>query len=229
MADPQRIGAGALRSVERILRTRGMNPQALPTVDDFDERTRLRQTDERIPPRYRKAGADHPMVLKWLREVMAQAAPANPGARPQVATGPSLLMAGVTGAGKTHQAYGALRALIQAGIAVRWDATTAADLYADLRPHAGHDAERILARVTRVPVLILDDLGAARTSEWVEEITYRLINQRYNRMLPTLITTNLAIGDLRAGLGDRVASRLAEMTERATFEPVDRRRHRPAA
>jgi DNA replication protein DnaC len=78
-------------------------------------------------------------------------------------------------------------------------------------------------------LLILDDLGAARTSEWVEEITYRLINRRYNLMLPTLITTNLAMGDLRAQLGDRVASRLAEMTTRVTFAPVDRRRHRPAA
>ncbi|MEU5518723.1 ATP-binding protein [Streptomyces griseoaurantiacus] len=228
MADPQRVGAGALRSVERILRARGMNPQALPAVDDFDERT-IRRADERIPPRYREARADHPAVVKWLREVVAQAAPANPGARLQVTTGPSLLMAGVTGAGKTHQAYGALRALTRSGIAVRWEATTAADLYADLRPRTGNDTERLLTRVTRVPVLILDDLGAARTSEWVEEITYRLINQRYNRMLPTLITTNLAIGDLRVGLGDRVASRLAEMTERATFEPVDRRRHCPAA
>lgn len=229
MGDPQRIGAGALRSVERILRARGMNPQVLPEPGDFDGRARLQQTDARIPPRYRDARATHPTVLEWLREVVAQATPANPGARPQVTTGPSLLMAGVTGAGKTHQAYGALRGLIQAGVAVRWEATTAADLYAGLRPHAGNDAERILTRVARVPVLVLDDLGAARTSEWVEEITYRLINQRYNRMLPTLVTTNLAIGELRAALGDRVASRLAEMTERATFEPVDRRRLRPAA
>jgi DNA replication protein DnaC len=47
-------------------------------------------------------------------------------------------------------------------------------------------------------------------------------------MLPTLITTNLAIKDLRAYLGDRVTSRLAQMTTRVEFEPVDRRRHRTA-
>ncbi|MBK3590177.1 ATP-binding protein, partial [Streptomyces sp. MBT57] len=69
----------------------------------------------------------------------------------------------------------------------------------------------------------------AKASEWVEEITYRLINRRYNLMLPTLITTNLAIKDLRSYLGDRVASRLAEMTTRVEFEPLDRRRYRAAA
>lgn len=86
-----------------------------------------------------------------------------------------------------------------------------------------------MADVSRCPLLIIDDLGAAKASEWVEEVTYRLINRRYNHMLPTLITTNLAIKDLRAHLGDRVTSRLAQMTTRVEFEPVDRRRHRPAA
>ncbi|MBO0518224.1 ATP-binding protein, partial [Streptomyces beijiangensis] len=62
-----------------------------------------------------------------------------------------------------------------------------------------------------------------------EEITYRLINRRYNLMLPTLITSNLAMRDLRGHLGDRVASRLAEMTTRVTFEPVDHRRQPHAA
>ncbi|MGC5411474.1 ATP-binding protein, partial [Streptomyces sp. DT225] len=91
------------------------------------------------------------------------------------------------------------------------------------------DSERDLAVISRCPLLIIDDLGAARATEWTEEITYRLINRRYNHMLPTLITTNLRISDLRAYLGDRVASRLAQMTTRVEFEPVDRRRSRAAA
>lgn len=68
------------------------------------------------------------------------------------------------------------------------------------------DSERELAVVSRCSLLVLDDLGAAKASDWTEEITYRLVNRRYNHMLPTLITTNLRIGDLRAYLGDRVAS-----------------------
>ncbi len=43
-------------------------------------------------------------------------------------------------------------------------------------------------------------------------------------MLPTLITTNLPTEQLRVALGDRVASRLAEMTERVILKGPDRRR-----
>jgi DNA replication protein DnaC len=222
-----RLGDGTLQRLERILVARGMNPKALPDIAEEPESvTPLGLLEAGMPPRYRMARADHPEVLAWVRDVTEQAAAPNPGARRQIATGPSLLMAGVTGAGKTHQAYGGVRALVEAGIAVRWMATTAADLYADLRPRPGHDTERKLAALSRYPLLILDDLGAAKASEWVEEITYRLINKRYNLMLPTLITTNLAMRDLRDHLGDRVASRLAEMTTRVVFEPVDRRRQR---
>lgn len=231
--EPQTLaGTGALDRVARILAARNIDPTA-PTVapkvgDAPDAYAPLDGLRARMLPRYRNAVADHPQVLAWCREVAAQAVAPGIGARRQVSTGPSLLMAGVVGAGKTHQAYGAIRALAEAGVGVRWRATTAADLYAELRPRAGVDTERELAAVARVPLLILDDLGAAKASEWTEEITYRLINRRYNHMLPTLITTNLAIGDLRAHVGDRVASRLAQMTTKVAFDLVDRRRPRAA-
>ncbi|MFB8215700.1 ATP-binding protein [Streptomyces anulatus] len=229
--EPQLLGReGALERLARILAARNIDPAdvaALP--DDPEPYSPLDALLAGMPPRYQSAAADHPMVLDWVQMVTEAAVAPSRGARRQVTTGPSLLMAGVVGAGKTHQAYGAVRALVESGIGVRWRATTAADLYADLRPRPGGDSERELAAVSRCPLLIIDDLGAAKASEWVEEITYRLINRRYNLMLPTLITTNLAIKDLRSYLGDRVASRLAEMTTRVEFEPLDRRRYRAAA
>lgn len=226
--EPQTLGgAGTLDRLARILAARGIDPTAA-VADEHEPYSALDGIVAGMPPRYRGAVADHPQVLAWTREVAAQAVAPSLGARRQVATGPSLLMAGVVGAGKTHQAYGAVRALAEAGLGVRWRATTAADLYAELRPRVGVDSERELAAVSRCPLLILDDLGAAKASEWVEEITYRLINRRYNHCLPTLITTNLAIKDLRAHLGDRVTSRLAQMTTRVEFAPVDRRRTRAA-
>lgn len=132
------------------------------------------------------------------------------------------------GTGKTHQAYGAVRSLLTAGVRLRWEAATTADLYARLRPRAGHDAERDLATLSTCPLLILDDLGAAKQSEWTEEITYRLINRRYTDLLPTLLTTNLPTAALRDAVGDRVASRLAEMTTTVVLTGADRRR-RPRA
>ncbi|MEU3712185.1 ATP-binding protein [Streptomyces catenulae] len=227
--EPQTLGEGALDRMARILAARSIDPTtvAAPT-DEPEPFSRLDALSAGLPPRYQDAVADHPQVLAWTRDVAEAAVAPSRGARRQATTGPSLLMAGVVGAGKTHQAYGALRRLVQSGVGVRWRATTAADLYAGLRPRAGVDSERELAAVSRCPVLILDDLGAAKATEWTEEVTYRLVNRRYNHMLPTLITTNLRISDLRAYLGDRVASRLAQMTTRVEFEPVDRRRHRTA-
>lgn len=228
--EPQTLGEGTLDRMARILAARNIDLVAVAAPAEEPETVSpLEALSAGMPPRYRAAVADHPDVLAWVRAVAEAAVAPNQGARRQVTTGPSLLMAGVVGAGKTHQAYGAVRRLVQSGVGVRWRATTAADLYADLRPRPGVDSERELAAVSRCPLLIIDDLGAAKASEWVEEVTYRLINRRYNYELPTLITTNLAIRDLRAYVGDRVASRLAQMTTRVEFEQVDRRRHRLAA
>ncbi|QMU79046.1 ATP-binding protein [Streptacidiphilus sp. PB12-B1b] len=228
---PQPLGhSGAMDRLARILAERGISASAVAAVDEEDERVdALEAMSAGMPPRFQHALADHPQVVDWVRTVADAAVAPTLGARRQVTAGPSLLMAGVVGAGKTHQAFGAVRSLVQAGVGVRWRATTAADLYAELRPRPGVDSERTLAQYSRVPVLLLDDLGAAKSSEWVEEITYRLINRRYNLMLPTLITSNLRISDLRAYLGDRVTSRLAQMTTRIAFETADRRRTGSAA
>lgn len=187
--------------------------------------TALELADARIPARYRRALADHPQITAWADQISGAGRP-GPGG-PGIAEGPSLLIAGPTGTGKTYQAYGAVRALLSRGVRLRWEVTTTADLYARLRPRNGHDAERDLQTLARCPLLLLDDLGAAKTSEWTEELTYRLINHRYEHMLPTLITTNLPIPELRTALGDRVASRLAEMTERIVLTGPDRRRRTP--
>jgi len=224
--DPQLAGERLAARIARIIADRKAAPGTGP-VDTAPEPAPA-PVEARIPPRYRGAVADHPQVEAWVREVAAKAAAPSRGARRQVGTGPSLLLAGPTGTGKTHQAYGAIRSLVATGVGVRWQAVTEADLYAGLRLRLGADAERELTTLARCPVLLLDDLGAAKGSEWTEEIAYRLINKRYNDMLPTLITTNLAIADLREAVGDRVASRLAEMTERVVLTGADRRRRAAA-
>ncbi|MEU4124892.1 MULTISPECIES: ATP-binding protein [Streptomyces] len=190
--------------------------------------TSLELADARIPPRYRQSLADHPQVAAWVDEVARAGRPGPSGTR-GIAEGPSLLIVGPTGTGKTHQAYGAVRSLLAAGIRLRWEAVTAADLYARLRPRPGLDAERELHALARCPLLVLDDLGAAKGSEWTEELTYRLINYRYEYLRPTLLTTNLPIPKLRTALGDRVASRLSEMTHRVILDGPDRRRRNSSA
>jgi DNA replication protein DnaC len=167
-------------------------------------------TDRRIPPRYRRAVADDPAVVAWCMSPSG-----------------SLLILGPTGVGKTYQAYGALRTLARKGVTPAWRAVTAPDMYALLRPHDGKDSEAEFQRLAEVPLLLLDDLGAAKVTEWTEEVTYRLIGHRYDAMTPCLITSNVPVDELRDALGDRVASRLTEMCEYVVLRGTDRRRSTP--
>ncbi|MFD5766197.1 ATP-binding protein [Streptomyces sp. NPDC127049] len=211
-----------------ILSRRGIASDTAAQETAPEPVTALELAAARIPARFRHALADHPRVAAWVDEIARTGRP-GPGGIPGIAEGPSLRIVGPTGTGKTHQAYGAIRSLLAAGVRLRWEAVTAADLYARLRPRPGFDSERDLQSLMRCPLLLLDDLGAAKTSEWTEELTYRLINHRYEHLRPTLITSNLTTDTLRAALGDRVASRLAQMTDPVTLGGPDRRRQRFAA
>lgn len=150
----------------------------------------------------------------------------DPGLRDWLATLPptwhdarSLLIAGPTGTGKTYAGWAVLRQLeVRA-----WQAVTYADFCAQLRP-SGKDPEAAFERYARTPLLFLDDLGAAKGSEWVEEITYRLVNRRYEAKLPGIFTTNVPLAHLREVLGERVSSRLVEMCRQVVLGGPDRRR-----
>lgn len=183
----------------------------------------------RIPARYADAVADVPEVAAWVRSLVDHSVRSARGPVVGLRSGPSLLLVGSTGTGKTHQAYGALRALAVTGMKIRWQMSTAADLYARLRPRARVDTEAEFDSYASAPLLVLDDLGAAKGSEWTEEVNYRLINHRYERELPTLITSNVPPKELGSALGERVASRLVEMAERVVLRGEDRRRTRKAA
>lgn len=176
-----------------------------------------------VPYRYRTATAVHPDVIAWADRAANDVRDAG-----------FLVLTGAIGTGKTHQAYGALRRIAEAGPR-RFEmiATTAPDLYGRLRP-GGSDrsAEAELKRLCRVPLLLLDDLGTEKLSEWTEEATYRLINERYNECLPLIITTNFPVRapsgdpspDLVTRLGDRLASRLAQTATVVRLDGPDRRR-----
>lgn len=180
----------------------------------------LDHTDRHIPARYAGAVATHPDLVTWVHTLRDRALPSGQVAR----TGPSVLVMGPTGVGKTHQGYGAIRLLASYGVWANWVALTAADLYARLRPRHGVDSEAEFETVADAPILMLDDLGAAKPSEWIEEVNYRLINRRYEHILPTVFTSNVPPRDLGGVLGERVASRLTEMTARVVLQGADQRR-----
>lgn len=220
--------------IEDVFRRRGVDADTVADIPEPEDDPYARQelirlageyADKHIPARYADAVADDTAVIDWLRRLLDQAV-TDSVMRVQVSvkTGPSLLILGPTGVGKTHQAFGVLRLLSQTGVRCAWKSVAAADLYAKLRPRHGVDSETEFRAVADAPLLLVDDLGAAKTSEWVEEVNYRLVNWRYERVLPTLFTSNVPPRELAGSLGERVASRLIEMAERVVLQGSDRRR-----
>lgn len=187
------------------------------------------ETMAKVPFHYRSAVASLPQLRAWIDSLIdgareAQADRGSPIA--SITHGSSLLLLGATGVGKTHEAYGAMRELSISGVYGQWQVTTAADLYAALRPRHGIDSEAEFRKYRDARLLLVDDLGAERKpTEFTEEINFRLINHRYENHLPTLMTSNVEPKELAGRLGDRVISRLAEMCERVPMKGNDRRRN----
>ncbi|MFD4123870.1 ATP-binding protein [Streptomyces globisporus] len=242
LTDPQPAISDRLRSrLEARLADRGLDLNR-PLPDTPEPLPALEAAQRRIPYNYREAVVGHQDVAAWVRTIADAAVAPNSGdlnpqfgatGRRRIAHGPSLLLWGPTGTGKTHEAFGAIRALTAAGCGVNWHATTAADLFAEMRQRGGVDPEHLLRRIVRIPLLLLDDLGAAKGSEWTEELTFRLVNWRAENSMPTIFTSNLPpiredwmpahLPVLRDKVGDRVLSRLSGMCTAVEFTGPDRR------
>jgi DNA replication protein DnaC len=204
----------ALRPDKILYDPQDADDETIPATPAWYRARNRQYALENIPPRYADASLDREDVFNWL--VCALMMPKD---------APSLLLTGITGTGKTHLAYAALRLAGESGRqSLPWVATSTAALYGDLRPSAKRDSEAVFAKVLAAPLLLLDDLGAAKTTEWTEEITYRLIDHRYNHCLPSIFTSNARKGELTQILGDRIGSRLTEMCQKLVLEGDDRRR-----
>lgn len=115
----------------------------------------------------------------------------------------NVTVAGPVGSGKTHAAWGILRAAAEHGLSCR--AVGAVDLIDLLKPSGDPDLTR---RIHEADVLLIDDIGAERPTEFATERLYTLTNQRWEWQKPIVTTTNLSRKALDDTLGARTASRL---------------------
>jgi DNA replication protein DnaC len=127
--------------------------------------------------------------------------------------GESLLLWGAFGTGKTALAVGLVRERIDRGERAYF--TTSPKLLDRIKAtYSGDGAEdEILTLIKTVPFLVLDDLGAERVTDWVEEKLFTIINERHDEMRVTVFTTNLSPAELGAHIGERTAWRVMEMCD----------------
>lgn len=129
---------------------------------------------------------------------------------------------GPVGYGKTYAAYAIHKKLEE--MTVHSTFYTAPEMFDLIRDDYQHKDSFFLDRVlANRGVLIIDDLGAEKSSEFVSEAVYKIINKRYEEMLPTIITSNLDLGELAERVGDRISSRIAEMNDVIKLDGADRR------
>jgi DNA replication protein DnaC len=169
----------------------------------------------RIPVRFTNARVDNPQVARWVARFVDEPTAAPP-----------LLLSGPTGTGKTWLCWAAVRAavegLAQQGKGLDWRATTHPDLNAMLRPKPDGSHNYALKDHMAAPLLMLDDLGAGKSTDWTEDTLYRLVDHRWSHCLPTIYSTNLAPRNLSGALGERVVSRLGDAV-RVAITGEDRR------
>ena len=91
----------------------------------------------------------------------------------------------------------------------------------------GDDESKLIDHYSRHPVLILDDLGAEKPTEWARATLYLIINRRYEADAKTFITSNYDLGGIRDRIDSRISSRLAELCEILKLGGADRRSAKP--
>ncbi|HYB95988.1 MAG TPA: ATP-binding protein [Vicinamibacterales bacterium] len=145
-----------------------------------------------------------------------------------------LVFFGPPGVGKTHLASGLLKAVIRdkGARGYFFQTTELLRLVRETYNRGADETEmEILRPVLEADVLVLDDLGVEKTSEWVHETLGLVINTRYNAKRATIITSNLAdvvdpnhkdfINSFMMQLGQRTRSRLLEMCEWVEVQGAD--------
>src|SRR6266851_8249569 len=187
------------------------------------EHCTLENYETNFPSSHRTLGAAHLRARKFVEGYPLETA------------GTGLLLTGSIGVGKTHLAVGILQALVAE--------RGASGLFYDYRDllkqiQNSYNAQvretelEILAPVFEAEVLVLDELGASKPTDWVWDTVAHILNTRYNDRRTTIITTNYS--DLRRNdkdgeiLEDRIGvplrSRLYEMCKTVVIEGEDYRK-----
>ena len=151
--------------------------------------------------------------------------------------GLGFMLSGSYGTGKTHLAAALAIDLINKGIPVVFG--TSISLLGKIKQTYGGNRNQeneleILETYNSVNLLIIDDLGKERTSEWVLEKLFSIVNTRYENNLPIVVTTNYDMATLidkltvnqNSDIAESLVSRLYEMCRGIRLNAPDHRKEK---
>ena len=203
----------------------------------------------RIPPRYQHCTLGNFDPVRPVHRSALEKAMAFCHGYPYLGTeeGLGLLFSGTNGVGKTHLAVATLRELAEAKGA-RGEFWDFHELMREIKrsydPETRTTEMQVLDPVVDIDILLLDDLGAWKITDWMNDTLFYILNSRYLARRPTLITTNFQDVSGREAanadrmvrreylvdrIGQRLRSRLAEMCLPVQLDGEDFRENRQQA
>jgi DNA replication protein DnaC len=143
-----------------------------------------------------------------------------------------LLLMGSCGVGKTHLAAAIIRGLVERGVLCLFYefGSLLKQIQESYNTLSQTSEMKVLAPVYEAEVLVLDELGGLKPTDWVKDTMLQIINARYNDKKMTIFTTNYtdarrnpADETLEDRVGSRLRSRLYEMCKSVIVEGEDYR------
>jgi DNA replication protein DnaC len=176
-------------------------------------KAKARRLSAVIPKRYQGVSFDRPPVTLIDPARVADVRRYVANLDGNLEEGRGLWLTGDVGTGKTTLAMLISKVALERGKSVA--IYSLPRLLSELRKTFDESSEmkylQLLDGLASVDLLHIDDVGAERTSEWVLEQLYSIVNDRYEQQKALLLTTNLKPPELEAQIGERTVSRIMEI------------------
>jgi DNA replication protein DnaC len=157
-----------------------------------------------------------------------------------VLRGESVFISGKCGVGKTHLAVGLLKEWLHKRTLELIKDThdypsisntnpiflPSVDLFLELKNTFNNDGQSekdVIDAYVQAGLLVIDDVGAEKVSDWSRQMFYLIVDRRYRNMKPTIITSNLSLQQISETIDERISSRICEMGVATELTGKDRR------